>query len=320
MTRGNREHFIADWEDGYTKVPNLLQEALAIARLNAAQKSICFFIIRRTYGWNCTEDAISLSDFAEACGTTRGYISKQLNQLLKKNIVRRLSYQPGKTSVYSIEPCLTKWSGDCIDLALLEQNHKHGIYDASKASSEQLQLSSDGATVDQQLSSNPTTVLVDNWTTPLSSNCTTVDHDSALAPPELEAVLKKELKKEKERRLYRPDSTPFQLSQLLLIKILEHLPSYKKPDLQNWSREMDLLIRQDKRPPDEVRAVILFCQNDPFWQNRIMSVTKLRKQYDVLNAKRLKPHVAPVFSPTARRYQSPNLNEEEADEYKGFYR
>ena len=64
----------------------------------------------------------------------------------------------------------------------------------------------------------------------------------------------------------------------------------------------------------------MFAQKDPFWQNNIMSVYKLRKQYDVLNAKRQKPRAAPVFSPVARRYQSPNLNEEEADEYKGFYR
>lgn len=43
MPRGDREIFKADCEDGFTKIANLLLEALALARLNGVQKGICMF-------------------------------------------------------------------------------------------------------------------------------------------------------------------------------------------------------------------------------------------------------------------------------------
>jgi hypothetical protein len=45
---------------------------------------------------------------------------------------------------------------------------------------------------------------------------------------------------------------------------------------------MQLMIDTDKRDPGEIGAVIVWCQQDEFWQNNILSVAKLRKQYDHL--------------------------------------
>jgi len=150
------------------------------------------------------------------------------------------------------------------------------------------------------------------------SDRATPDPISLLEPCLIEPILKKELKKKKERIIYSKDSNEFQLSQLLLLKILEHIPGYKLPDLQNWSEEMDLLIRVDKRPVEEIRAVILFAQIDPFWQSNILSVKKLRKQYDALNGKRLtKRNLASANA--NRNKKKTRENSEEADEYKKFF-
>lgn len=46
--------------------------------------------------------------------------------------------------------------------------------------------------------------------------------------------------------------------------------------------DMDKLLRIDKRPPAEVKAVIDWCQGDPFWRSNILSAGKLRKKYDTL--------------------------------------
>ena len=45
---------------------------------------------------------------------------------------------------------------------------------------------------------------------------------------------------------------------------------------------MDRLIRLDNRPPQETEAVIRWCQEHPFWRSNILSVAKLRKQFDTL--------------------------------------
>jgi phage replication O-like protein O len=126
LPKGDREIFKADCEDGFTRIANLLLEALALARFNGVQKGICLFLFRRTYGWNRTEDAIALGEFAEACGSSREYISRQLAVLIKKNIVWRVAYQPGKTPVYSFVTSIADWDQHYIDLKALALNFVPG--------------------------------------------------------------------------------------------------------------------------------------------------------------------------------------------------
>jgi hypothetical protein len=72
------------------------------------------------------------------------------------------------------------------------------------------------------------------------------------------------------------------LSNLLLDKILSRKPDCKKPNLDIWAADIDLMIRIDKRSAEEIKKVIIWCQQDSFWQNNILSTSKLRKQYDQL--------------------------------------
>ena len=128
MAKGDREILKADIDDGFTKIANLLLEALAMCKINGTQKSMCLFLFRRTYGWGKSEDAISLSDFAAACGTSKSYISRQIKDLLKKNIIKRVSYEPGKTPVYTFNTKIDEWDSQCIDLQKLIENVNEGIY------------------------------------------------------------------------------------------------------------------------------------------------------------------------------------------------
>jgi len=92
----------------------------------------------------------------------------------------------------------------------------------------------------------------------------------------------KNVKKEKS---YSVTSIEVQLSELLLNLILERRNGFKKPDLQKWAKHIDLMIREDKRDPEEIEKVIKWCQADKFWQNNILSPRKLRKQFDQLALK-----------------------------------
>jgi hypothetical protein len=81
------------------------------------------------------------------------------------------------------------------------------------------------------------------------------------------------------------DSIEIRLSELLLKKILSRNPGFKSPNIQTWAKETDLMLRVDHRTPEDIRRVIEWCQADPFWQNNILSVTKLRKKFDQLQMK-----------------------------------
>lgn len=81
---------------------------------------------------------------------------------------------------------------------------------------------------------------------------------------------------------YSPNSDEFRLSQYLYKHMLRNNPKTKKPNFETWSKIFDYIIRIDKRPVQEIRAVIEWCQKDKFWFKTILSPEKLRKQYDML--------------------------------------
>lgn len=74
----------------------------------------------------------------------------------------------------------------------------------------------------------------------------------------------------------------FRLSEYLLRLIKERNENFKQPNLEKWAEIIDLMIRIDKRDPEEIKEVIEWCQQDDFWQDNILSASKLRKQYDQL--------------------------------------
>jgi len=126
---------------------------------------------------------------------------------------------------------------------------------------------------------------------------TTVTHkDDGLSPkrtPTKETIQKKRTIRSKLH--FEPDSEPYKLLKLLMDLILERRPNFKKPNLQTWAKDIDKMIRLDKRDPKEIEKVIRWCQADEgkpgsdfSWQDNILSTGKLRKQYDQLAFKMAK--------------------------------
>jgi len=321
VPRGDREFFKADCEDGYTRIANLILEALSLVRINNTQTGICLFLLRRTFGWNRSQDAVSLGDFAAACGTSKTYISRQLADLLRKKIIRRLAYEPGKTPVYGFCTNIDEWDASCINLQALADNDQKGLYECApedcfdEADETGCGLSDQTRVNGWGLSDQISYGLSNRIRVGLSDQ-TTLNQPQTTTTPVIAPALKTVIKTIKEKEIYSPDTLQYQLSELLLLKILDHLPGYKKPDLQKWAKTMDALLRLDKRPPEEVKAVIIFAQGDPFWQPNILSVDKLRKHYDRLNFKRIQQRAGPA--PIENRGKR-GAEANDADEYERFF-
>ncbi len=94
-------------------------------------------------------------------------------------------------------------------------------------------------------------------------------------------------KEHKNKKIFLSDSIEIRLAVFLHENILSRLPGFKEPNIQSWAKDIDLMIRLDKRDSLEIKKVIVWCQQDSFWQSNILSTFKLRKQYDQLNTKRL---------------------------------
>jgi hypothetical protein len=127
-----------------------------------------------------------------------------------------------------------------------------------------------------------------------------IDDQPAEQPTSNQQVTTNKNVKKKNIKPFSSDSVEVRLSALLLEKILSRNLDHKKPNLQTWAKDVDRMIRIDHRTPQDIRALIEWCQADPFWQNNILSVAKLRAQFDQLRLK-MKANgkqAAPASSPT----------------------
>ena len=365
-------------EGPFTRIGNQLLEALPLVKLTRTQENICIFLWRRTYGWNRTRDAITLTDFANACGNCKEYVSKQIKILMRKRIIRRI-FVPGRPAIYSFVADAAEWEKGCIDLEALERNRQSNtyrckseemidltpypealwsdqtdeefgnIYDGSLgASAEEMECPlmekdwlSDGVDEEreneidpadlrpadigtqdltshssqesdsymtQELDLSTTQELNPKTTQELTSSTTPELHDRttpeqgpappepALGPPlntDLKTILKTDRKTERSRKEFTPDMPSYQLATLLWTKIKANIPNYKEPNMQEWSRTMDLLLRVDKIDVELAREVIIFSQEDDFWLTNILSPTSLRKHFFRLDMQRRRQRSGP---------------------------
>lgn len=87
--------------------------------------------------------------------------------------------------------------------------------------------------------------------------------------------------KPKDKTFYQ-DSIEYRLADLLFNEILKNNPEHKKPNLQTWAKNIDIMIRVHKRDPQKIANMIAWCQKDDFWKCNILSTAKLKDQYDTL--------------------------------------
>ena len=83
-------------ENGYVKIATEITEAFSKYRIPGAEMQCLWFIIRKTYGWNKKEDAISITQFEKATGMKRSHVCRAIAGLSNKNII---STNKGTTTV-----------------------------------------------------------------------------------------------------------------------------------------------------------------------------------------------------------------------------
>ena len=74
-------------ENGYVKIANELMEAFARFRISGEARQVLDVILRKTYGFNKKEDAISLSQFTLATGLKKPNICRAIQKLVTMSII-----------------------------------------------------------------------------------------------------------------------------------------------------------------------------------------------------------------------------------------
>lgn len=92
---------------GFTQVPHAIQERLTSIRLSGREGALIDVIIRKTYGFQKTSDAISGSQFEKFTGVRRNHSHTLLGELERRKLIR--VSRAGITNRYSVNPQVSEW-------------------------------------------------------------------------------------------------------------------------------------------------------------------------------------------------------------------
>lgn len=98
-------------ENGYTMIANEILEALISSGLTGSEYAVVLFIIRKTYGFNKTDDAISATQFEKHLPYSLRGIKKVLKKLILVNLVTLVNQGSphGNCNVYRFNKNYEEW-------------------------------------------------------------------------------------------------------------------------------------------------------------------------------------------------------------------
>ena len=105
---------------------------------------------------------------------------------------------------------------------------------------------------------------------------------------DIDIDIEKEIGKNKIKN-FSSDSNEYRLASCLWDYIKINNEQAKTPNLQNWAKQFDLILRIDKRKVDDCKNTIIFCQQDEFWYKNVLSPDKFRKHFDTLTLQMKEP-------------------------------
>lgn len=103
-------------DSNYTKMDNTLLEAIYKKKFTAVEIRTILLVSRYTFGFHRESHSISISFIAKALNCSSRYISKALNQLVKKNVLIIISeYSKNKSRELKINKEYCSWIVDDLE-------------------------------------------------------------------------------------------------------------------------------------------------------------------------------------------------------------
>jgi len=96
-------------ENGYTAISNEILEAIYCYKLSGHELRMLLLVLRKTYGFNKTEDAISLSQMQKELSLSKTRCSQVINKLQLQNIVTVTENINGIGKKYKFNKDFEKW-------------------------------------------------------------------------------------------------------------------------------------------------------------------------------------------------------------------
>lgn len=87
------------------------------------------------------------------------------------------------------------------------------------------------------------------------------------------------------KRVYDEQNEYYIIADFFVKQIRKNNPNFKTPNMQKWSNEIRLLVEKDEKDKSAVCKIIKKVQEDSFWFSNILSPSKLREKFGMLEMK-----------------------------------
>lgn len=260
---------MADLSNGYTRIANEIQKLKPRLRMSGREWQCLEAVIWLTYGWNKKQDRVTNTVISELTGLSDSHVSDAIKLLAARGII--FSHKHGVMKTVGINTELSAWildkpkTGKLFPKTVIsfpesektfpetvdtQDYNKNNIKRSSSRNSEE----SRNKKTQEFLSRHPEAA--DGIYTPSGKSWGTADDLKA--------------------------------ARWIFDKALTVNASLSEPNWVEWANTIRLMRLQDKRTHYEICELFKWANEDDFWQENILSPSKLRKQWDPLTTKRLR--------------------------------
>jgi phage replication O-like protein O len=243
-------HDVPKPNKNFTRIPNTMLESLAASDLMPSEYKLVLAVARKTYGFNKDVDRISVSQLMQITGLSRRGIVYAMQNLEAKNILA-IQRQRGRGIKNSIN-----------SISLNENTEQWVVQRKASQYSNMLKLK---RKIYEKYCKN-----------------SGAENRGSAEKRHFSSATQLHPQKKYTKETFSPNSVEFGLSKFLFSSIQKNEPKVKEPDFHLWARHIDYMLRLDGRSQNEIKAVIQYCQSDPFWRSNILSTEKLREKFSQL--------------------------------------
>ena len=278
------EQRVAELEDGYAKLSNMLLEEYAGADLTKRQFKVLLAILRKTYGWNKAMDRISDSQIAEIAKLPVKRCNEAKLELVRMGLIRQQGgmFGPNKN--------VSEWH--------IPQNEGKSpkTRDKQSLNLRERNPSKQGDTKD--------TITKDNK----DSNSTSENSvESPDTPPANLPALRPEAAVQTPKGDKWGTEDDLKAAEWIFKRVQIVSPNARKPNWPAWSNDIRLLRTALQVTHHDICEVFLWASRDHFWQSNVLSPAKLREKWDTLKIQMNQPNrnrAAPAEQQPAAHWNS----------------
>lgn len=277
------ERRVAELEDGYAKLSNMLLEEYAGADLTKRQFKVLLAILRKTYGWNKPMDRISDSQIAEIARLPVKRCNEAKLELVRMGLIRQQGGMYGPNKNVS-EWCIPQNEGispktrEKTSLKLRERNP-----------------SKQGDTKD--------TITKDKKDIKHTSENS---HESSDERPKSLPVVRPDAAVHSPRGDKWGTADDLLAAQWMFSRVQVITPTAQQPNWPAWANDIRLMRDSLNVNHREICEVFTWANGNQFWQTNILSPSKLRKQWATLKAQMSQPV---RNAPSSSQQQIPHWND-----------